>query len=79
MGNNKKRTIVHIYGLDPEKSSRLVTDVCTKTLRTASCVYMWMRGQRTPCYLEAKCIQESVREIYGLDVPINELFEKWRA
>lgn len=74
MKKTEQRTITRIYELDPEKSSRLVSAVCAGTMRSASCVYFWMSQKRRPCFLEAKFIKEKVAEIYGLDIPITELF-----
>lgn len=74
MKKTELRTIDKIYELDPEKSSRLVSAVCAGTLRTTSCVYHWMNQKRRPCFLEMKFIQEKITEIYGIAVPIAELF-----
>lgn len=74
MKKTEQRTIGRIYELDPEKSSRLVSDICAGTLRTASCVYQWMNERRRPCFLEMRFIQEKIIEIYGIAVPIAELF-----
>lgn len=78
MKKTEQRTITRIYELDPEKSSRLVSAVCAGTMRSASCVYFWMSQKRRPCFLEAKFIKEKVAEIYGLDIPITELFPPQR-
>ena len=76
MKKKEKRTIDWVYALDPEKSSMLVTEVCNGTMRTASCVYHWMNRKRTPCYLEKLYIQKQVKKIYGLDIPLTELFAR---
>ena len=76
MAKNQKRTIDYVYGLDPEKASRLVTEVCNGTLRSSSCVYQWMLRKRRPCFLEMQFIQKQIRKIYGLDIPLTELFAR---
>lgn len=76
MKKKETRTIEWVYGLDPEKSTRLVTEVCNGTMRTSSCVYHWMHRKRTPCYLEMLFIQKVVKKIYGLEIPLAELFAR---
>lgn len=76
MEPKQNRTISYIYGLDIEKSSRLASAIVTGTMRTTSCVYQWLNGRRKPCFLECKFVQEKVKEIYGLEVPLEELFPR---
>lgn len=68
------RTITYFYKLDESKSGLMVADIVTGTRRAISTVYMWMRGERQPCYLEKKHIQRAVKKYYGEDIPIEELF-----
>ena len=69
-----KRTIKYYYELDEEKSSQLVRDVLAGTQRSPSTVYMWLRGERKPCFLEKQFIAKAVKKIYGEKVTIKELF-----
>lgn len=68
------KNIQYFYGLDPEKSSQMVRDICAGTLRAPSTVYMWLRGERKPCHLEQKFIKKTVKAIYNESVTLKELF-----
>lgn len=68
------RTITYFYKLDAEKSSAMVRDICSGTLRAPSTVYMWLKGERKPCFLEQRYIRSVVKKHYNVSVPLSELF-----
>lgn len=70
----KNRTIKYVADLDPAKKSELISAICTGTLRGVVTVYHWLNERRRPCFLEMKFIQEKVKEIYGMEIPLTELF-----
>lgn len=69
-----KSTIKYYYTLDTEKASLMVKDICAGTMRAPSTVYMWLNGERKPCYLEQKFIQGVVKKHYKVTVPLKVLF-----
>jgi len=68
------KNIQYFYRLDAEKSSEMVREICAGTLRAPSTVYMWLKGERKPCYLEQKFIKKVVKNIYNESVTLKELF-----
>ena len=68
------RTITYFYKLDAEKSSAMVRDICSGTMRAPSTVYMWLKGERKPCFLEQQFIRKMVKKHYSVSVPLAELF-----
>ena len=69
-------TITDYYRLGNEQSSAMFSEIVAGTLRSASLVYMWMRGESLPCFREQLFIQQVVKKIFGQKVPLEELFPK---
>lgn len=68
------KTIQYFYNSDREKAHLMVADAVIATRRSPSTVYMWMRGERIPCFLEKVCLQKLVEKHFGERVPLEELF-----